>query len=108
MSSILKQHFEEFAREELEKQAVIHALMDDDKKLMDVNISKAIDTQFEPDDLDEMLACGMSTQDVVDYINDKFGKLNEINESLGIALHNLNVLLSELTKRSGGNYNGSL
>lgn len=103
--SIYNSGFQAVANEERERQVIIHALMDEEKNLMDVNISKAIDEQFEPDDLDEMLACGMSDQDVVDYINDKFGKLNEINESLGIALHNLNVLLSELTKRSGGNYN---
>lgn len=102
--SIYNSRFQEFAKEEHDRQVIMHALMDTDKKLMGVDIPHAIDAQFEPDDLDEMLACGMSTQDVVDYINDKFGKLNEINESLGIALHNLNVLLSELTKR-GGNYN---
>ena len=87
------------------RKEIMHALLDTDKKLMEVNISKAISAQFEPDDLDEMLDCGMSTKDVVNYINEKKAKLDDISEELDIAKYNLSVLEEELEEMTGGNYN---
>ena len=105
MSSIFQQHCQAFANEELERRAIMHALLGEYKKLTEVDIDKAIDAQFESDDLDEMLACGMSIQDVVNYIDDNVKKLKDILESISIATYNLQLFANKTRERFGGNYN---
>lgn len=87
------------------RKEIMRQLIEADKKLMDVDIAHAINTQFEPDDLDEMIACGMSIQDVVDYIEANTNKLKDILESISIATYNLQLLVNETRERFGGNYN---
>lgn len=103
------------------RKEIMHALLDADKKLMEVNISKAIDTQFYPEDVQEMYDCGMTISDIVDYMTKKYKKLKEVKEAVEIAEYNLQVDLDELDEitrdkckeviqeidkgRFGGNYN---
>ena len=105
MSSIFQQHCQQFAKEEHDRQVIMHALLDTDKKLEGVDIAHAIDVQFEPDDLDEMIACGMTIQDIVDYTQEKTNKIKNITESLSIAAENHRLLLERVKERFGGNYN---
>lgn len=121
--SIYNSRFQELAKEEHDRQVIMHALMDTDKKLMGVDIAHAIDVQFEGEDVEEMYRCGMSISDVVNYMTEKYKKLQEVKESIEIAEYNLQVNLNELDEitrskcmevirevdeRFGGNYNGSL
>jgi hypothetical protein len=120
MSSIFQQHCQAFAKEEHDRQVIMHALMDTDKKLMGVDIPHAIDTQFEPEDVQEMYDCGMTISDIVNYMTEKYKKLQEVKEALEIAEYNLQVNLDELDEitkskcmevireideRFGGDYN---
>ena len=103
---ILEQHFQKFANEELQRQIIMRALLEDyEKKLDQVDIVKAIETQFPMDDLDEMLANGMSIQDVYDYLDEENGKLKEILLALDVAFTNLADITMEVKERFGGNYN---
>lgn len=118
--SIYNSGFQAIANEERERQAIMNALLDTDKKNMDVNISKAIDVQFEPEDVQEMYDCGMTISDIVNYMTEKYKKLQEVKESIEIAEYNLQVNLDELDEitknkcmevireideRFGGDYN---
>lgn len=89
----------------MDKNAFIRDIIEDEQKYMSVNIAKAIDIQFEQDYLEVAMACGMSKQDVVNYISYKRKKLAEITESLEIACGNLEVFADEVQEMFGGNYN---
>lgn len=118
---ILEQHFQKFASEELERQIIMRALLEDyEKKLGEVDIVKAIEAQFEGEDVQEMYDCGMTISDIVNYMTEKYKKLQEVKEAVEIAEYNLQVNLDELDEITrdkcmevireidedfGGNYN---